>query len=318
MTSDTVIARVLGGGLVLASALGLSGCGLLKTMAVKTVANTLSESGDTITAHDDPQLIADAIPFTLTLYESLLESVPRHEPLLRTTCALYAQYAFGFVAAEAEAIQWDDFDRSKEINERALRLAVRGRDFCWRGLEVRFRGIAEALKRDPAAALRRAKREHVPLLYWSAASLGAAVSAGGLNHPELLNNWPTVRVLAERALALDETWNHGALHELMVTVESQGEAFGGSEARARRHFARAVEIQKGLSPGPHVALAMGVVKSKQDRAEFERLMKEALAMDPNANPSQRLVVLITQRRAKVLLDHVDDMFVGLRARSRKW
>ena len=249
------------------------------------------------------------MPFTLALYESLLGSLPKHEPLLTATCAIYTQYAFGFIAPKGEALQWDDFARSKEHQDRALRLAIRGRDFCWRGLEVKFPGAASALKRDPSRAFIKARREHVPLLYWSAASLGAAISAGGLAHPELLNDWPTVRVLAERALALDEAWNRGALHELMITVESQGELVGGSEVRARRHFSRAVEIQGGLLPGPHVALATGVVKSNQDRTEFEQLIRQALAIDPDSSPSTRLVALITQLRARNLLAHIDDVFL---------
>ena len=95
----------------------------------------------------------------------------------------------------------------------------------------------------------------------------------------------------------------------MITVESQGDALGGSEERARRHFARAVEIQQGLSPGPYVALATGVVKSKQDRDEFEKLLDAALAIDPEKDPSHRLVTLITQKRARLLLDHIDDLFL---------
>ena len=141
----------------------------------------------------------------------------------------------------------------------------------------------------------------MPLLYWSAASLGAAISLGGIDHPELLIDWPVVRALGERALALDETWGNGAIHELMMTVESQGDALGGSEERARQHFARAVEIQKGLSPGPYVGLALGLVKSKQDREEFEELLERALAIDPAKDPSNRLVTLITQKRARLFL-----------------
>jgi hypothetical protein len=301
---------------LVAAVVSVAGCGAIKTMALKSVAKSLSETGDTITSHDDPDLVEDAMPFTLTFYESFVAELPRFEPILTATCGLYTQYAFGFVAPKGEAMQWENFDESKVISERALRLAIRGRGYCWRGLEEKFRGVTAALKDNPDTALRRAKREHVPLLYWSAASLGAAISAGGLSHPELLNNWPTVRALAERALVLDESWNTGALHELMITVESQGELFGGSEERARKHFARAVEIQQGLSPGPHVALAMGVVRAKQDKAEFEKLMKEALAMDPDKNPTQRLVVLITQRRAKVLLAHIDDLFLLPRPSSR--
>src|SRR5439155_19302023 len=114
-----------------------------------------------------------------------------------------------------------------------------------------------------------------------------AISLGGIDHPELLIDWPIVRALGERALALDDTWNGGAIHELLMTVESQGEALGGSEERARRHFARAVEIQKGLSPSPYLGLALGLVKTKQDRAEFEQLLQRALTIDPSANPDNR-------------------------------
>ena len=287
----------------------LCGCATVNSMAVKGVANTLSEGGDTVTSHDDPDLIAGAMPFALMLHESLLASVPTHEPLLTTTCSLFTQYAFGFVAADSEALKQDDYERSKQLSDRAFKLAERGRRYCWRGLEVKFRGISETLKSDAGRALSPARKEHVQLLYWSAASLGAAISTGGLNHPELLIDWPVVRALAERALALDETWSHGAIPELMITVESQGDALGGSEERARRYFARAVEIQHGLSPGPYVALATGVAESKQDRHEFVSLLGQALAIDPEKDPGRRLITLITQKRARLLLEHVDDLFL---------
>ena len=288
----------------------VSSCGAIKSGAIKSVADTLSEGGTAVTSHDDPELVADALPFALLLNESLLASVPKHERLLTATCGQYTQYSVGFIQVDAEAAQFDDYERSKALSARALKLALRGRGYCWRALEVRFPGVSARLTTDPATAVPNAKKEHVPLLYWSAASLGSAVSLGGLDHPELLINWPTIRALAERALALDSTWSRGALHELMITVESQGEALGGSEERARAHFARAVEIQKGQSPGPYVALALGISKSKQDRAEFEKLLQDALAVNPDADPENRLVTLILQKRARLLLAHVDDLFLG--------
>ena len=286
---------------------------MIRTAAVKNVADMLSESGTTVTSHNDPELVRGALDFALITNESLLASIPRHEPLLTTTCSQYTQYAFGFVQADAEEAQFADFERSLVLSARALKLAMRGRDFCWRALDVRFKGIAAHLKADPAAAVRGAKREHVPLLYWSAASLGAAISIGGLDRPDLLIDWPVVRALAERALALDDTWSRAALHELMITVESQGEALGGSEERARRHFARAVEVQGGRSPGPYVALAMGISKANQNREEFERLLTQALTIDPDDEPNVRLVTLLAQKRARFLLDNIDDLIVRLPA-----
>ena len=293
-----------------------AGCATVNRLAVKGVARTLAEGGDTVTSHNDPDLISSAMPFALMLHESLLASVPKFEPLLTTTCGLYTQYAVGFVAADAEALQRDDYDRSKELGNRAFKLAERGMNYCWRGLEVTFPGITRALKTNPASALARTRKEHVKLLYWSAASLGSAISTGGLDHPELLIDWPVVRALAERALALDETWSNGAIPELMITVESQGEALGGSEGRARGYFARAVEIQRGLSPGAYVALATGVVKNKQDRDEFATLIERAVAIDSEADPRHRLFVLMTQKRARVLLERIDDLFLDTNPRSK--
>jgi predicted anti-sigma-YlaC factor YlaD len=48
---------------------------------------------------------------------------------------------------------------------------------------------------------------------------------------------------------------------------------------------------------------------QQDRERFERLMLEALAIDPDENPSRRLQNLIAQKRARYLLDHVEDYFL---------
>ena len=67
-------------------------------------------------------------------------------------------------------------------------------------------------------------------------------------------------------------------------------------------------MQNGLSPGPYVALATGVVVPAQDRQEFEKLLQAALAIDPEKDPSVRLVTLVQQRRARALLDHIDTMF----------
>jgi predicted anti-sigma-YlaC factor YlaD len=95
----------------------------------------------------------------------------------------------------------------------------------------------------------------------------------------------------------------------MITVETEGEALGGSEARARAQFDRAVAIQMGRSPGPYVALAMSVSRTNQNRAEFAKLLNQALLIDPAADKSNQLIAIITQRRARALLEHTDELFI---------
>jgi predicted anti-sigma-YlaC factor YlaD len=283
------------------------GCSL-KTMAVKTVANTLSDSGDVFTRDDDPKLVRDATPFALKLYESLLESVPTHVPLLTTTCSLFTQNGYAFLEAEADGLDASRRTEATELRGRALKHYLRARGYCLRAMDSRFgKGTSDALLHDPVAATAKARKTDVPLLYWTAASWGAAISLG-IDRPDLAVDFPSVRALADRALALDPTWNKGALHELMIALDSLPEALGGNPERAREHFKTAVEIQKGLSPGPYVALATGVSVPAQDRAEFERLLNEALAIDPEKDPTSRLPTLITQQRARVLLQRIDEKF----------
>jgi hypothetical protein len=294
---------------VACAAIPLAGCGAVKGMAINSVADTLAKgTGDTFTRDNDVELVRDASAFALKLYESLLESVPKNKDLLIATCGGFTQYAYAFIQTDAIVLGEAHHDEVVKLNERALNMYVRARDYCLRAMDVRFPGMRAELSKDAAGALKRAKKEDVELLYWTAASWGSAISLG-VDKPELVIDLPTVRALAEHALALDGSWSHGAIHEMMISLDSLPEAIGGSPDRAREHFKRAVEIQKGAAPGPFVALALGVSVPTQNVEEFKKLLGAAIAIDPRANPATQLVTLVTQRRARALLGQVDLLFV---------
>ena len=111
-----------------------------------------------------------------------------------------------------------------------------------------------------------------------------------------------------RALALDDAWSDGAIHSAMISLEALPEAMGGSPRRAREHFKRAVELSDGLDPGPYVTLAASVSVPSQDRAEFEALLEQALAIDTDASPANRLPALLAQERGRRLLADIDALF----------
>jgi predicted anti-sigma-YlaC factor YlaD len=284
------------------------GCALVKRKAVGMVASTLASSGDVFTRDDDLELVGSAIPFGLKLYESLLDSAPTNKDLLIATCSNFTQYGVAYLETEAAVLgEAQHHDEVAHLNQRALKLYLRAKGYCLRAMEVRFPGIGPKLLTDPVPALARADKKDVPLLYWMAASWGSAIGLG-IDKPDLVIDMPAVRALAERALALDEGWGKGALHEMFITLDSLPAALGGLPERAREHFKRAVDLQRGRSPGPYVALATGVAMPAQDREEFEKLLQTALTIDPDKDPSARLVTLVQQRRARALLDHIDTMF----------
>ena len=280
----------------------------MKRMVANGVGNALSSGPDVFGTDEDPELVRDALPFGLKSMESLLLTVPRHRGLLLTVCKGFTEYAAAFVQMEADRIEVGDYARANEMRERALKLYLRARDYGLRGLALRNKGIGQQLERDPVAASARIPLKDMPMLFWTAAAWGSAISLGK-DRAELLADLPAVRALMERGLALDESYDRGAIHEAMIILQALPPAMGGSPDSARAHFERAVALSNGERASPYVPMAQSVSVMTQNRAEFDRLLHQALAVDPNRDPAQRLATIVIQRRARMLLEREDDLFL---------
>ncbi|MGE3311718.1 MAG: TRAP transporter TatT component family protein, partial [Limisphaerales bacterium] len=222
----------------------LPGCSVRK-LAVNKVADALTGGSSTFVTDDDPELVRDALPFSLKLMESLLAESPTHAGLLLTLGSGFTQYGFAFVQQEAERVEDDDLGRARELQLRARRLYLRGRNYALRGLEAVHPGFTNALREDPQTAVQRTRKDDVPLLYWSAAAWAAAI-AQAKDDPMLVADLPQVDALANRALELDESWNRGALHGFMITLAmSRATGTGDPVEEATRHFQRALELSGG-------------------------------------------------------------------------
>ncbi len=296
--------------ILLAAALLLGGCSLRK-MAVGAIADSLAGGGGTFASDEDPELVGQALPFALKTVESLLEADPQNAKLLLFACQGFTQYGFAYVETPAVELEATDYGRAQEQRQRALKLYLRGRSYCLRALDASFgAGTSRRLLEDPAAALAKAGKNDVPLLFWTAGSWGSAIAAGS-DRPDLVVDWPVARALLEKALALDPDWDRGSLHEAMVLVEGLPEAMGGSPQRAWQHWQRALELNRGERASTYVTWASTVSLRKQDRVEFLDLLDKALAIDPDQVPAERLANLLQQRRARHLLARVDELFLNL-------
>lgn len=288
-------------------ALALPGCSI-RSMAIDSLADSLAGSGDVFAADEDPELVRDATPFALKTIETLLAEKPKHQQLLLSACSGFTQYAYAFVQVEAEQMQEEDYRESEKQYQRALALYLRGRDYCFRLLEAKWPGILERLTQDPGSAVGVFRADDVELIFWTGAAWGGAISIGQ-DRPELVADLPAVQALMTRALELDEGFDRGAIHGVLISLYALPEAMGGSPDQARHHFQRAVDLSAGASAGPYVSLAESVVISEQDWQEFQALLGEALAVDPELDPSIRLLNAIEQERARWLLDRIDLYFV---------
>jgi hypothetical protein len=292
---------------VLLLAVWAAGCSP-RAYVLRQVADGVSSGGEGFATDDDPELVRDSVPFALKGMESLLSEQPEHRGLLTSLARGFTQYAAAFVWQDA--VEASDPEVSLAGRVRARRLYLRATGYGMRGLSVGRPEFPEAFAAAPAEALAALTAEDVPLLFWTGVSWSLAISTAQ-DDPGMLADLPRCEALMRRALALREDFDGGAIHEVFIAFEGgRPEAMGGSAARARSHFSRAMELSRGEKVSPLVTLAETVAVRAQDRKEFLGLLDRALAFDARGKaPGYRLVNLVAQRKARWLKGRVDELFL---------
>lgn len=197
-----------------------------------------------------------------------------------------------------------------ETRARALSLYLRARDYGLRALDIRHPGFAEAFHGEPEKVVQDLKKGDVPYAYWTAVSWAGAISMAK-NNADLIADLPKVEALIDKALALDESFDNGAIHSFLIAYDmNRASGTGNPEENARKHFSRAVELSDGKQAGPYVTMAESVSLPKQDKKEFILFLERALAINADAKPEWRLANVIMQKKARWLLQRTDKLFVN--------
>ena len=273
--------------LAVAAAIAIQGCSL-RQVAVNSIGDALAGGGDVYAADDDIELVGAATPFGLKTIESLLAASPEHRAMLLAAARGFTQYAYVYVQLPAEEAEERDVAYAYAQQARARRLYFRARDYGLRGLKL-----------DP---------DDVALLYWTGVAWMAGIALSK-DSPAIVADLPKAEALIARATALDADFDRGTLRSFLIGYEmNRPGALTGAEARARAHFARAVELSHGRHAGPYVSAAESLAMARRDRREFESLLQRALQVDAAAQPEWRLANLVMQRRARRLLSRVDELF----------
>jgi predicted anti-sigma-YlaC factor YlaD len=245
------------------------------------------------------------------MYEALLSQNPGHQGLLLTTGSLFVMYANAFVQGPAEMLDSIYYYEERLAGlDRAKKLYLRGNAILISALDKKYPGFAKAAVQDGSmeAFLRKCKKDDVPLLYWAVAG-GLAAYSIDLFDFDLASNITEWGAMIARAYELDPDFNNGAIDDFYISYyASLPENMGGDKAKAEIHFRRALEKSSFQSAGPYVSYARTVCVPAQDYDSFRENLEKALAIDPEDNPSSRLVNMLSQRKAKYLLETADEFF----------
>jgi len=292
--------------------LSLTSCSINK-MAINAVSNALTGQGsaEVFTGDSDPQIVGDALPFAIKMYEALLAQNPKHQGLLLTTGSLFVMYANAFVQGPAEMLDPIDYYEERLLSmERAKKLYLRGTALLYSALNDKYPGFQDATVQTGTLEplLKKCKKADVPLLYWTAAGGFAAYSIDvfdfGLGY-----SIPEWGAMMARAYELDPDFNNGAIDDFYIQYyASLPETMGGDRAKAETHFALALGKSHGLAAGPYVSYARTVCVAAQDHQAFIENLEKALLIDPDDDPPNRLINLLSLKKAKFMLENEHEYF----------
>ena len=282
-------------------------------MTVGMTAPVVKIASQHFASESDVTLAREASPGQLETAEGFLAADPENRILLGVVAQGYIEYPFGFLEDDLESLP-DDPDHAAQrtaITVRATGLYDRALGFALRLLQLDDKNFPAAFNKDVASADAEAKKldkDSAPGLLFAGFALASSIN---LNRDDVSRvvDLPKAIALIKRSHELDpKFYNGGAAMTLGIIYSSQGKAMGGDPDLAKKMFDEAIALNNGKYLMPKVMLARFYAVVIQDRALFEKTLKEVLATPANVFPEQRLANLLAQKRAKRYLAHADDYF----------
>jgi hypothetical protein len=249
-----------------------------------------AKAGDTLSAailnQDDPELVASGVPAYILLVDGLISQHPDNVSLHVAGSQLFAHYGSRFAPPERAAALTG---KARRYGERAICLSYV--PACkWRGI-----GYDELV-----AELGNVGPKNIDALYAYAVGWLANLQATSEDWSAVAE-LPWVEATLERALALDDTYENGAIHGYLGILDSlRPPALGGKPDAARAHFERAIELSGGHDLSIKVEYARRYARLVFDQELHDRLLTEVLNAPTDA-PKLTLFNVLAKKEAEGLL-----------------
>jgi hypothetical protein len=248
------------------------------------------KAADTLAAailnQDDPVLVESGVPAYLLLLDGLISESPDNVALLSAGAQLFALYGSRFAPPERAVTLTA---KARRYGERAICLAHE--PACsWAGADY------DTL----VAQLQDVGARDLDALYSYAVSWLSHLDATSEDWTAVAE-LPWVQAVLERALALDETYENGALHGYLGILNSlRPPALGGQPDVAREHFERAIALSGGRDLSIKVEYARRYARLVFDQELHDRLLTEVLDAPVDA-PRMTLFNVLARQEAQALL-----------------
>lgn len=271
--------------------LAVQGCSSLISGATSNLAQQLQA---TISNHNDPELVKNAVPAYMLMVESFVKGDPENIDMLVAASGLYTAYTSVFV---------DDAERQRK-------LAQRGFDYAQTAMcqmNQNYCGLKARQYEKFLSTVATMHKDEVPVIGAYGAAWGTWLKANSSDF-NAIADLPKVTRLMEKLVELDEFYQSGNSHLYLGIIHTlTPPAVGGKPELAKMHFERAIEISNGKNLMVKVTYAQQYARMMFDRELHDNLLNQVVSSEVNV-PDFTLTNSMAVEAAKALLADADEYF----------
>ena len=289
--------------------IALGGCDVAKFTADST-AGLFTRAAPAFEAYWDYDLAGEALPATIVQFEGILRVVPDNDAILAQLSQAYVAYAYGWIEAEVEALEFEgEYDQADTQRRRTKTMYVRALDLTRHRIRLRNEDIDLAVRgsvEDLEAWLNGAfvEKEDAEMLLWHGYAWGSYINSAK-DDMEAVADLPYAKAFVVRSIELNPDYYNAAGYTFMGVATASEMA--GDMDEAKVYFEKALAATERRALQAQVNMARHWAVKQGDRALFDSLLEEVMAAhDPL--PEARLANRMARERASMYLDNADQLF----------
>lgn len=287
----------------------LCGCDVAKFTADST-AGLFTRAAPAFESYWDYDLAGEALPATIVQFEGILRVVPDNEDVLAQLSQAYVAYAYGWIEADVEAMEFEgDYEEADLQRRRARTMHLRALDLTRHRIRLHNPDIDLAVKgsvEDLEAWLRAAfvDKADAEMLLWHGYAWGSYINASK-DDMEAIADLAYAKAFVTRSIELDPNYYHAAGYTFMG-VATASEMAADLDA-AKVYFEKALAATERRALQAQLNMARYYAVKTGDRALFDELLNEVMdAHDPL--PEARLANRMARERASLYIENADLLF----------
>jgi len=289
--------------------MALGGCDVAKFTADST-AGLFTRAAPAFESYWDYDLAGEAVPATIVQFEGILRVIPDNESIVAQLSQAYVAYAYGWVEADVEALEFEgNYEEADVQRGRARMMYLRAVDLTRHWVRLHNEDVDSAVRasvEDLEAWLRSAFVEEADaeMLLWHGYAWGSYINAAK-DDMEAIADLAYAKAFVARSIELNPDYYNAAGYVFMGVATASEMAADMDQAKV--YFEKALARTERRALQTQVNMARYYAVKTGNRELFDTLLTEVMdAQDPL--PEARLANLMARERAALYIANADQLF----------